>query len=295
MTTTAFSKPILITGGTGKVGSRLIPRVLAQGEPVRALVRDPESETALRLRRAGAELIVGDLTTLTQAEMKPLVAGTSAVIHLVAAFRNGESPERSAAVNTDAAVTLARAALDAGVPRFVFTSTNLIYGGGHNGPQTEDVELGPLPSEAPYPITKRAAEKALQELRADHGLDLRVLRLPFIYGDGDPHIEEFLNRSVQMHPAGRLQMAHHADIAQGILLALRAEGITGEVFNISDDSAATLAEIYRFLGHELTPEMTERAIKDPWYGIVNNTKARRVLGFRPLFPTMWQAVDAGVM
>lgn len=295
MTTTSSTKPILITGGTGKIGSRLIPRVLAQGEPVRALVRDPESEAALRLRAAGAELVVGDLTTLDQAGMKPLVDGTSAVIHLVAAFRGGESPERSAAVNTDAAVALARAALDAGVPRFVFTSTNLIYGAGHTAPQTEDVELLPLPSEAPYPITKRVAEKELQQLRAQDGLDLRIVRLPFVYGDGDPHIQEFMNRPVDMHPANRLQMAHHADVAQGVLLALRAEGVTGEVFNIADDSAATLAEIYRYMGRELTPEMTERAVKDPWYGIVNNTKARRVLGFRPLYPTMWQAVDAGVM
>ena len=100
---------------------------------------------------------------------------------------------------------------------------------------------------------------------------------------------------MEMHPANRLQMAHHADIAQGVLLALRAEGITGEVFNIADDSAATLAEIYRYMGRELTPEMTERTVKDPWFGIVENTKARRVLGFRPLYPTMWQAVDAGTM
>jgi nucleoside-diphosphate-sugar epimerase len=294
-TTTTFTKPILITGGTGKVGSRLIPRVLAQGEPVRALVRDPESEAALQLRRAGAELVVGDLTTLAEADMKPIVDGTSAVIHLVAAFRGGESPERSAAVNTDAAVTLAQAALDAGVQRFVFTSTNLIYGSGHTAPQREDVELRPLPSEAPYPITKRAAEKALRELHATGGLDLRIVRLPFVYGDGDPHIEEFMNRPLEMHPANRLQMAHHADVAQGLLLALRAEGVTGEVFNIADDSAATLAEIYRYMGRDLTPEMAKRTIRDPWFGMVETTKARRVLGFRPLYPTMWQAVDAGVM
>jgi nucleoside-diphosphate-sugar epimerase len=295
MTTTPFPQPILITGGTGKVGSRLIPRVLAQGEQVRALVRDPESEAALRLRAAGAELVVGDLTTLTRAAMKPLVEGTSAVIHLVAAFRGGESPEVSAAVNTDAAVDLAHAALDAGVSRFVFISTNLVYGGGYLAPAREDAVLGPLPSDAPYPITKRAAEKALQELHAEQGLDLRVVRLPFVYGDQDPHIEEFLNRPVQMHPSGRLQMAHHADVAQGVLLALRAENVAGEMFNVADDSAVTLAEIYRYLGREVTPEMAEREIKDPWFGIVDNTKARQVLGFRPLYPTMWQAVDAGVM
>jgi len=295
MTTTPLAKPILITGGTGKVGSRLIPRVLAQGEPVRALVRDPESEAALRLRAAGAELVAGDLTTLDAAGFKDLVDGTSAVIHLAATFREMPTAERAAAVNTDASTALAEAALDAGVTRFVFASTNLVYGTGHAGPQTEQSELGQIAWGGVYPESKIAAEKSLQDLRVRRGLDLRVVRLAFVYGDGDPHIEEFMKRPLDWHSSRRLQMVHHADVAQGVLLALRAEGLAGEVFNLADDSAATLAEIYRYVGRELTPEMAERAVTEPWFGIVENGKARRVLGWRPLYPTMWQAVDAGTM
>jgi dihydroflavonol-4-reductase len=295
MTTTTSAKPILITGGTGKVGSRLIPRVLAQGEPVRALVRDPESEAALRLRTAGAELVVGDLTTLDAAGFKDAVDGTAAVIHLAATFREAPTPERATAVNTDGSTALAEAALDAGVTRFVFASTNLVYGGGHNAPQDEQSELGPIAWGGAYPESKIAAEKSLQELRTRRGLDLRVVRLAFVYGDGDPHIAEFMQRPLDWHSSRRLQMVHHADVAQGVLLALHAQGLSGEVFNIADDSAATLAEIYRHMGRELTPEMAERAVTEPWFGIVQNAKARRVLGFRPLYPTMWQAVDAGTM
>ena len=295
MTTTTPTKPILITGGTGKVGSRLIPRVLAQGERVRALVRDPESEAALRLRAAGAELVVGDLATLDAAGFKEVVDGARAVIHLAATFRDSPTLERATAVNTDASTALADAALEAGVTRFVFASTNLVYGGGHAGPQDEQSELGPITWGGPYPASKVAAEKSLQDLRTSRGLDLRVVRLAFVYGDGDPHIEEFMQRPLDWHPSRRLQMVHHADVAQGVLLALRAEGLSGEVFNIADDSAATLAEIYRYVGRELTPEMNERAVTDPWFGIVQNGKARRVLGYRPFYPTMWQAVDAGTM
>ena len=292
---TALAKPILITGGTGKVGSRLIPRVLAQGEPVRALVRDPESEAALRLRAAGAELVVGDLATLDAAGFKDVVDGTSAVIHLAATFREAPTPERATAVNTDASTALAVAALDAGVTRFVFASTNLVYGGGHDAPQNEQTALGPIAWGGPYPESKVAAEKSLQELRIRRGLDLRVVRLAFVYGEGDPHIAEFMQRPLDWHPSRRLQMVHHADVAQGVLLALRAEGVAGEVFNIADDSAATLAEIYRYVGREVTAEMASRAVAEPWFGIVENSKARRVLGWRPLYPTMWQAVDAGTM
>lgn len=289
------AKPILVTGATGTVGSRLIPRLLAQGEAVRALVRDPESDTALRLRTAGAELVVGDLATLDAAGFKDVVDGTAAVIHLAATFRDAPSPERATAVNTDASIALAEAALDAGVTRFVFASTNLVYGGGHPAPQDETAELGPIAWGGPYPASKVAAEESLQDLRIRRGLDVRVVRLAFVYGDGDPHIEEFMKRPLDWHSSRRLQMVHHADVAQGVLLALRAEGQSGEVFNIADDSAATLAEIYRYMGRELPAEMAERAVTEPWFGIVENTKARRVLGFRPLYPTMWQAVDAGVM
>lgn len=295
MTTTPPAKPILITGGTGKVGSRLIPRVLAQGEPVRALVRDPESPAALRLRAAGADLVVGDLAALDAAGFQNVVDGTSAVIHLAATFREMPTPERSTAVNTDASTALAEAALDVGVTRFVFASTNLVYGAGHAGPQNEQTELGPIAWGGTYPESKIAAEKSLQDLRIRRGLDLRVVRLAFVYGDTDPHIEEFMDRPLDWHPSRRLQMVHHADVAQGVLLALRAEGLAGEVFNLADDSAATLAEIYRYVGRELTPEMTERAVTEPWFGIVENGKARRVLGWRPLYPTMWQAVDAWTM
>ena len=295
MTTTTPRKPILVTGATGTVGSRLIPRLLAQDEAVRALVRDPESDTALRLRAAGAELVVGDLATLDAAGFKDVVDGAAAVVHLAATFRDAPTPERANAVNADASTALAEAALEADVTRFVFASTNLVYGGGHAAPQNEQTELGPIAWGGPYPESKIAAEKALQELRIRRGLDLRVVRLAFVYGDGDPHITEFMQRPLDWHSSRRLQMVHHADVAQGLLLALRAEGQAGEVFNIADDSAATLAEIHRYVGRELPPEMAERAVTEPWFGIVENTKARRVLGFRPIYPTMWQAVDAGTM
>ncbi|MEY9932919.1 nucleoside-diphosphate-sugar epimerase [Catenulispora sp. GP43] len=295
MTTTPSAKPILVTGATGTVGSRLVPRLLAQGEAVRALVRDPESAPALRLRAAGADLVVGDLATLDSAGFKDVVDGTASVIHLAATFRDAPTPERATAVNADASAALAEAALAAGVTRFVFASTNLVYGGGHTAPQNEQTEPGPIAWGGPYPASKIAAEKALQDLRTHRGLDLRVVRLAFVYGDGDPHIEEFMKRPLDWHPSRRLQMVHHADVAQGLILALRAEGVSGEAFNIADDSAATLAEIYRYMGRELTPEMTERPVTEPWFGMVENTKARRVLGYRPLYPTMWQAVDAGAM
>jgi nucleoside-diphosphate-sugar epimerase len=288
--------PVLVTGATGKVGSRFVPRLIAAGHPVRALVRDPESGLALALRAAGADLTVGDLTAMDEPALKAAVTGTGAVVHLAAAFRNGETLAQATAVNTDAAAALARAALDAGVERFVFASTNLVYGADHDDAQHEDSELRPDTLPSPYPVSKAAAETALAELHAERGLDLRIARLAFVYGEGDPHIEEFLRRPAPRHPASRLQMVHHADVGQGLIRALLAEGVAGEAFNIADDSAVTYSEILRYVGRP-PADRAEGASRpeDPWFGIVDTRKARRVLGYRPIYPTMYQAIDAGAM
>lgn len=287
--------PVLVTGATGMVGRRFVPRLIAAGEHVRALVRDPESAVARALRAAGADLAVGDLTTMDEAGRKAVLSGTGAVVHLAAAFRKGETGAEAAAINTEAAVALASAGLDAGVGRFVFASTNLVYGAGHADVQDETAEPRPLDWPSAYPETKLAAERALAALHVERGLDLRVVRLAFVYGDGDPHIAEFLERPLDWHPAKRLQMVHHADVAQGLIRALRAEGVAGETFNIADDCAITLSEVLRHAGRPLPAEWAERPIIDPWFGTVDTGKARRVLGYRPIHPTLYQAADAGAL
>jgi uncharacterized protein YbjT (DUF2867 family) len=56
-----IDQPILVTGATGRQGGATARRLLAEGWPVRALVRDPHSPPATALARVGAELVVGDL------------------------------------------------------------------------------------------------------------------------------------------------------------------------------------------------------------------------------------------
>lgn len=73
----------------------------------------------------------------------------------------------------DASIALARATLDTEVPRFVFASTNLVYGSGaHNSPSREEDELRPG---FPYPQTKVTAEEALLRLHREKGLGLCIV------------------------------------------------------------------------------------------------------------------------
>jgi nucleoside-diphosphate-sugar epimerase len=273
---------VLVTGATGRVGSRLVPRLLRQGHEVRILVRS--RERAEPLTALGAEPVVGDL--LEPDSLKPAVRGAEAVVHLAAFFR-GASAEEAHAVNLTGTVSLANAALEAGVPRFVYTSTNLVYGPGQGRKFTE-ADL-PNPDSA-YPESKAASERALLKLHQSHGLGLRILRLAFVYGDGDPHLSEGLMWFRNWNPSQRFQLVHHADVAQAVLLALNADNRNGEIYNVADDEPAVTGDILRLLNEPLPDDADKRPIDAAWEQPVDTSKIKEHLGFRPIYPTLHSAV-----
>jgi nucleoside-diphosphate-sugar epimerase len=279
----------LITGATGQVGRGFVPRLLAQARPderVRVIVRDETRAAALAER--GAEVVVGDLRD-TEVLGKAL-AGADAVVNIAASFR-GVPDEEVWAVNRDAALELGRAAVASGVRRFVQASTVLVYGAGRGRPLVEDdptVPGGPLWTA--YPRSKAEAERGLLAL---DGLDVRVGRLGFVYGDGDRHLVNALPQTVGWPAAKRFfQLAHVADVAQGLRRLLYAPGVAGRAYNIADDAPVTLLEVHQLLGMEPPADGPD---PDPWYAIASTDRIRRELGYRPLFPTLWAARDAGAL
>src|SRR5256714_8415952 len=140
----------LLTGATGRLGSRLAPRLAAR-VPLRVLVRD--RERVAPFWDQGYDVLIGDLRDIDA--VKRAVHGADAVVHL-------------AAVDADTTLRLGEAALEAGVRRFVATGTPVVCGPGGDG----------------EPAT--AVERALLGLHRDGGLGLRIVRLASVYGDGDP-------------------------------------------------------------------------------------------------------------
>jgi nucleoside-diphosphate-sugar epimerase len=277
----------LVSGATGRLGSRIVPRLLAEGERVRVVVRGDEAAEALRAQ--GAEIVLGDLRE--PQTRREAVDGVEAVVHLAAAFR-GVPDDEARAVNHTATVDLARAAVSAGVERFVFASTNLVYGPGRGRPARESDD--PVPTGA-YPESKVAAEEALLALHRSDGLGLRVVRLAFVYGEGDPHLGESLRWASTWPAHQRLHLVHHADVGQALIRALRSTGIDGMTFNAADDAPVTAAELHVLNGVPLPEDAATRPLDDPWAGIVDTAAARTTLGFRPIFPTVYAAKAAGAL
>jgi uncharacterized protein YbjT (DUF2867 family) len=109
---------ILVTGGTGFIGPRVVHALRERDRPVRALVRDPGGRSATTLAAWGAELVQGDMTD--RESLRRAVEGSEAVVHLVA-IRQG-SGEQFRRVMEDGTRELVAAAKEAGVKRFVLMS-----------------------------------------------------------------------------------------------------------------------------------------------------------------------------
>jgi nucleoside-diphosphate-sugar epimerase len=248
---------------------------------VRALVRDPAR--AADLREARIELVEGDL--LDANSLAAAVRDVDAVVHCAAFFR-GATPEQAHAVNDLGSQHLARAARAASVRRFVFTSTGLVYGSNGGRLAREDDPCAPT---AAYPMSKLAAERFLLAIE---GLDVRVLRLPFVYGDGDPHIAEVIPMMHDFPPAQRMSIGHHADIAQAVARLLDAPSPSHRVYNVVDDEAPDLATLFASVG--APPPDGSNAERARGFGtLLDGRRIREDLGFEPKFPRLADALAAG--
>jgi nucleoside-diphosphate-sugar epimerase len=265
---------ILVTGATGKVGSRLSKRLAKRGHQVSALVRD--RTRAADLSEAHIELVEGDL--LNTDSLAAAVRGIDVVVHCAAFFR-GATPEQAHAVNDLGTQQLARAAQTARVKRFIFTSTGLVYGSTGGRPAREDDHCAPT---AAYPVSKLAAERFLLAIE---GLDVRVLRLPFVYGDGDPHIREVIPMMRRFPSTQRMSIGHHADIAQAVMCLLDAPAPAHRIYNVVDDEAPDLATLFASVG-EPPPDGSDDKTARAFDALLDGRRIREDLGFTPEFPRL---------
>lgn len=157
---------ILVTGGTGYVGSHLLAHLRRRGEPVRLLVRD--TNRYQHLATGNIELIEGDVTD--PPSLPAALEGVDQIIHLVAIIRERPGGVTFERINYGGTLNIVDAAKAAGVKRIVHQSA-----------------LGARPDPAlPYFDTKYRAEQYVQH----SGLSYAILRPSVIFGEGD----EFVNK-----------------------------------------------------------------------------------------------------
>jgi nucleoside-diphosphate-sugar epimerase len=284
---------VLVTGSTGKVGSRLVPSLLTGGHSVRILVRRTDDETAGKLKAKGAETFVGDI--MQPESLQEALVGVDAIVHLAAFFRSlrSEDADKIKSINETGTKNIAGAASQINPEvRFVFSSTSTVYSN-DAAPAIESDHVSPT---AAYPSSKVASEKLLLGMHAARQLDVSILRFSFVYGAGDPHLPESipLFERWARHPAYRLHLLHHLDVAQAVKLALGVSAMGGEICNVADDSPITLQEVIRLAGQTAKLADPATPLINPWSGLLNTEKIRS-LGFRPLVPSYYAASDLNIL
>lgn len=266
---------LLITGATGLVGERLLPRLVKTGYACRALLRAGKS------RPEGIDAVTGDI--LDPSTLENAVQGVAAIVHLAAVFRTQDT-DLIWKSNLDGTRNLI-AAVKAHAPnaRFIMSSTSHVYNKDNPHPGRED---DPVDPQHAYPASKVAAEKALRE----SGLNWSILRFPFVYGDGDGHLQSLPQHVNTWHPAQRMSTIHHHDIAQAVTLALKG-AFDRRIVNLADEAPSSIYELAGMVGKQL--DSSGAPLSNPWHLHVDTSLARS-LGFRPSIRTVYQAWQEGI-
>jgi UDP-glucose-4-epimerase GalE len=162
---------VLVIGGAGYIGSHTAHALRRHGDEV--VVYDNLS-TGHKVLAQGFELVVGDIAEADK--LRSSLNGMDAVMHFAAHAYVGESvknPRKYFQNNVEAALTLLNTAVDAGVLRFVFSSTCAIYGTPAQVPITEEAPRQPI---NPYGVSKLFFENALEAYDRAYGLRFAALR-----------------------------------------------------------------------------------------------------------------------
>ena len=180
---------VVVLGGTGFIGKRVVERLLAANQPVTCVVRRTHSLPTIveeAARDGRVRLVRGSLENAD--ELKSLFEGTEAVVHL--ATGSGDSWEEVQRAMVEGSTLVATAALESGVKRFVYISSIASLYTGEDAPCPsiyDSPETDPKPKvRSVYSRGKAATERALFELHEKRGLPLVVLRPGVVVGEGTP-------------------------------------------------------------------------------------------------------------
>jgi dihydroflavonol-4-reductase len=203
---------ILVTGGSGFVGSHVILQLLAAGHEVRTTLRNLSREAEVRatLERAGADtgrlsFVAADLEK--DAGWHEAVAGCEFVHHVASPFPPAQPKDEQDLIRParEGTLRVLRAARDAGVKRVVVTSSFAAIGYGHgqqDAPYTEEDWTDPDgPAVQPYMKSKTLAERAAWDFvaREGNGMELAVVNPVGIFGpalNGDLSTSIFLVKTM---------------------------------------------------------------------------------------------------
>lgn len=299
-----MKKNILVTGGFGRVGSQLIPLLLAKGHHVRVLSRDDSKDSPFRQQ---VDVILGDVTV--EADVQKALSGMNVVCHLAALFPPLFFDEKKIIdVNVLGTFTLLQAIKEKGsIERFVFASTDAAYATGpsldaYEELLTEDRELWPINV---YGITKVVDEVMIRKYSRLFQIPHVILRffwsmvpaeMPRLMFEARNYMDMIVDEDKQgLNPtdivapcleSGEGFLDHitdSRDIARGVYLALTKDSALNQTFNIAAADR---------LDYRIQAPKVAAALKRPFRSVrckglknyeASIEKAKKLLGYTPIY------------
>lgn len=298
---------VLVTGGSGYLGTHVIAALLRAGRPVRTTVRSMSREVDLRaaVRRGGAddaglEIVTADLTT--DDGWPAAVAGIEEIHHVASPIpiAQPEDPSELITPARDGALRVLRAARAAGARRVVLTSSfaAIGYTPKPGAEFTEDDWTDPdTPGLAPYPRSKAIAERAAWDLIGQDGGDTELVvvnptgifgpTLTTDLGSSMQLIKMMLDGTMTVAPRQRFGVVDVRDVADLHLRAMAAPDAAGKrLLAVADGPTLSFLEVADILRRDLgslaarvpTQEVPGDDVPRP---IIHNDRARKELDWHP--------------
>ncbi len=287
----------LVTGGAGFIGSNLADALVAQGDQVRVFdnLSTGKKENLAQLG-SKIELISGDIRD--KAVVEQAVKGMDYVFHIAAlraVLRSVDDPVETNDVNVTGTLNLLLAAREAKVKRVISTSSSSVYGDTEKFPCHED-DL-PKP-QSPYAASKIMGEYYCKIFSKLYGLETVSLRYFNVFGPRQnpesvysaviPIFIDCLLKGIspEIHWDGKQSrdFSYVDNVVKGNLLAMKAQGVSGQVFNIACHEEFSVLDIFENLKEILNIKNVEPVFKPKRAGDVRRTfadisKSEKLLGF----------------
>jgi nucleoside-diphosphate-sugar epimerase len=288
----------LVTGGAGFIGTHLVEELLRRGEKVRVLdnfstgKRENVEHFADRI-----ELIEGDIRS--HRIVREAVESVDFVLHqgaLPSVPRSINDPITTNEVNVTGTLNILDAAKDAGVERVVYASSSSVYGPDPILPVREDMNPNPV---SPYAVAKLTGEKYCRVFSKVYGLETVALRYFNIFGPGQDPKSQY-SAFIPLFVVGILEgqeLTIHGDgfqakdftyvsnVVEANLLAAKAEGVSGEVFNVGCGASTSVNEVvahlHKIIGNEGNIIYGAARAGDVPQSLAAIDKAREKLGYEP--------------
>lgn len=246
-------RTVLVTGGTGFLGSALVKRLHAEGAAVRVLARSPQK--AQKIADYCAQITEGDLCD--PVAVAQAMTGCEFVFHVAAATTGNLARQQEA--NVTGTRTVMNAAANAHVQRVVHVSSISVYGNNYPGDVTEDMR--PTPGADPYARTKLEAETIVRDAGSHRGTSYSIIRPGMIYGPRSSLWTGQLFQLAKRNPlpfpgdgSGHTHPIFVEDVVDLMMLQAVHPAAEHQTFNCSADPAPTWREFLqgysRLSGHQ---------------------------------------------